>query len=689
MTIEEQDRWIDTRLHSWVAVSAAAVTALAVAAAVPLIVVAERDAPVEPIGEWIVLCFSPGFVLSGWWLVRRRPRLPLGWMFLAAGVSVALAGLAAAFAAAAYAERWSGLDWGLWVFSWLWQPHGAILAIAMLVFPDGVIRSRLHRILVWFSIVVLGTSMLTSAIAAGPIVTTPDRLDGAVPGVVNPVGVDALRAVTDAIAAPMLMLNLVAVLVPLVWTAVWWKRSTGVRRRQFRWVTVLQLVWLVIPLFLFGVLPVALAGPVAIAQTLATQLLIVVAILQWRAYEVDVVVRRSVLAMALLGAGLGVYAVVVIAISVAVGQAGPVVSAVGAAVAIVTFGPLSTWIRRGVNRMFYGRRDDPFVVIRDLGRQLAATTPDPTAGLVAVVTALADQLRLPSAAVVDRHGELLAHSGVVAPDDVVAEFELDHQGGPVGVLRVGYRRGSTSITTAEVELLETLSRHIGGVVAAGELLEGLRNAQQQLTVARDEERSRIQRDLHDGLGPRLTAVTLSLDAAHNHLRARNLDAATDLVVNARRSVHDAIGDIRRLVYSLGDVDVASLGFRAALVERLGALTSNSGVSVSIDVDDLPPVPTVVEEALYRILSESVTNIVRHARATRCTVTVRFEGHRVDAVISDDGIGMPDHARPGVGIGSMRERAESLGGTLDIRCSAGQGTIVQVCLPIGVVREPVA
>ena len=113
------------------------VTVGCLVATVPFVAILEQGSLDGDLGEWLVSCFAPGFLVSGWWLVRRRPALVLGWLFLLAGVSVAIAGLAAAYAGAAAVESWVGVDWGVWVFSWLWQPHAALISVAVLAFPDG------------------------------------------------------------------------------------------------------------------------------------------------------------------------------------------------------------------------------------------------------------------------------------------------------------------------------------------------------------------------------------------------------------------------------------------------------------------------------------------------------------------------------------------------------------------------
>ena len=648
-------------------------------ATIPFVVLSERGSLDADLGEWVVSCFAPGFLVSGWWLVRRRPGMVLGWLFLCAGATVAVAGLAAAYAGAAAVEGWAGVDWGLWVFSWMWQPHAILISIAILAFPDGRLEGRWRRDLAWLLAAALALSMVWSVIAPGAIVTTPNKGDGALPGVVNPWGVDGLASVADAVGGSLLAVGFIAGVAPLVVTGVAWRRSSGIRRRQFRWVTLIQLAGLITPVAVFA-LPGSVGPVAAVANTLVMQVLFVVAILQWRAYEVDVVVRRSTVAASFLVVGLGTYAVVVAVVSGVVGRDGPVPSALGAAVAILVFGPASLWIQRSVNRWFYGRRDDPYAVVSELGRQLAVAV-DPSEGLRSMVAALTEQLRIPFAAIKDRSGATLASSGDLDPGDVPFTVGLVHHGEDVGSLAVGHRRGGGSLTAGEAQLLATLGHQVGAAVAARDLVEELRTAREHLVVARQDERRRIQRDLHDGLGPQLTAVTLKLDAARNHLTADSGGPANDLVGSAREGLQQAVGDVRRLVYSLGNPAVASLGLAAALRDQVTQLTRASTVTADVEIDDLPAMLAATEEALYRIITEAVTNVVRHADATHCTVRIRCNGKGLETEVIDDGSGIRRDAQPGVGSGSMHERVAELGGTLHIGNYPSGGTIVGLRLPL--------
>lgn len=647
---------------------------------VPLAVAAETGPSDLDMGEWAFAGFVPGFVVSGWWLTQRRPRMAIGWLFLVAGATAAIAALTGTYAGASYVRGWPGTAWSMWVFSWMWQPHSNLLAIAFVVFPDGHARHRWHRATVWLLAGLSATGMLVSVVRPGVIVGTPNHPDGTFPGVVNPVGIDSLAQLTESASDVLLAVGFVAFLLPIVVTSIGWARSADVRRRQYRWATLLQVVGVVASALVLG-LPGSLGVSLIILQTMATQLLVVVAILQWRAFDVDVVVRRSLLAGAVLAGALGVYAVVVTVVSVAVGNDGRVPSLVGVGAVVVTVAPVALAARTVVNRAFYGRRGDPYAVVAEVGRRASAASA-PAEALADTVAAITQELKLPYAAILDLDGTELAASGTaVAPPERV-DLPLEHLGDTVGSLRIGHRRGESELSAAEQQLLSTLAHQVGASVHALHLVEGLRAAREQLVVAREDERRRIQRDLHDGLGPQLTAVTMHLDAARNHLAAGNPVDTDELLRDARRELHHAGGDVRRLVYSLGDPSIASRGLPSAVDSQVRLLTQATGIEAEIDLQPLPPLTAATEEAIHRILSEAVTNVVRHARASRCRVALWAEGGHVMGSVTDDGVGLAPDARPGVGTRSFRDRADELGGTVAVGPGPAGGTEVRLVLPIG-------
>jgi signal transduction histidine kinase len=232
----------------------------------------------------------------------------------------------------------------------------------------------------------------------------------------------------------------------------------------------------------------------------------------------------------------------------------------------------------------------------------------------------------------------------------------------------------------ERALLADLAHQIGGVVHTTALVESLREVREQLVVGREQERRRLRRDLHDGLGPQLAALGLQLDTLHNLLAAgRPVD---DRIARLRAGLQDTVAEVRRIVEGLRPPAIDELGLFGAVAELGHQLTDGSGVALALDLpEERPALPAAVEVAAYRVAQEALTNVVRHADATCCRVRGAVADGDLVLEVVDDGRG---GARPGRGVGlrSMRERAREIGGRIEIDSPSG-GTTVTIRLPLAV------
>lgn len=647
-----------------------AVTSVCALATIPLVLVSVRQGTEQFVGEWIFVTFTPGFAVAGWWLLSRRPGMWIGRLYLVAGLTTAVTGLAAGIAGVAYPDHGALVTWSMWVVSWLWLVHDSVITVVVVLFPRRVPRGRLDRLLIGIVAVSTGVSMLAAALRPGLIVTTPDNPGGAPVSTPNPVGIPGLKGIVNSIGGSYLVLGLALNVVILGLIATRWWRASGIERRQYRWVFLLSVgSSLVLPLVV--VFPVWIGPFVAVTTTFAFQMLVVVAILKWDVYEAGVVLRRSALAAALLAVALGVYGAVVVVTAVAVGGFGPLPATVGAMVAVFAFGPLSLVVRRRVNRLFYGRRDDPYSVLASVGRGQAEAS-DADDALDRLLASICAELRLPGAAVRAADGDVLA---LVGDADLPAadRLELRHLGERVGTLQIAARRGTDGLTEADRPLLNSLADAIAAVVAARRAADHLQVARDRLLIAQDEERSRYQRDLHDGLGPRLTSVVFKLDAISNHLNAGRPDTARVLADDARAELRDGVDEIRTYINQLGDQVVAASGLRDALLERIASLTSARPVDMRVTIGDLGALSAAIESAVLAVACEAVTNVLRHTAARTCCVELRRDRDLL-LTISDDGGGLGSGFTPGVGVGSMRHRIERLGGRFDIASGDGGATV---------------
>jgi signal transduction histidine kinase len=221
------------------------------------------------------------------------------------------------------------------------------------------------------------------------------------------------------------------------------------------------------------------------------------------------------------------------------------------------------------------------------------------------------------------------------------------------------------------------------VAHAVRLTADLRRSRERLVAAREEERRRLRRDLHDGLGPQLASLTLKLDAARN-LLAHDPAAADALLVELKDQTQTAIADIRRLVYDLRPPALDQLGLVPALREHALTRKALNGLQIAVEASEpWPALPAAVEVAAYRIVLEALTNVERHARARRCVVRLTLDD-ALQLEIADDGVGLSPGYQAGVGLTSMRERAAELGGSCTIESASDGGTRVLARLPL--VRE---
>jgi signal transduction histidine kinase len=480
--------------------------------------------------------------------------------------------------------------------------------------------------------------------------------------------------------------SLVAIMVAI---ADAWRRSAADERRAFRWVALASafavltsIVLVFIPELLTGqsLVPWSLVGFIDIPVPLA----LAAAILRHQAFGIEVVVRRFVVYGGLTTGVVLVYAAIVAGLSGILGAEVdyPVrLLAAGSAALVVL--PLRDVLQRAVGRYIYGDRDQPYRAISRLNERLALTT-EPGAALQTVADTIAEALRLPYVAVQVGHpGRIVASHGGAMPG--VFGIPLVHGGETVGSLLASPHVGEDTIESRDRSLLEDLAGQAAATVHAVRLTLDLQASRERLVSAREEERRRLRRDLHDGLGPALAGMAMRAEAAAALTHADPEEAAR-MLEELRREARDALADIRRLVYGLRPPALDELGLGGA-IRQVAERMEPKALAVDVDVpEELPDLPAAAEVAAYRIVVEAVTNVVHHASAHWCRIRLRADdGLSID--VDDDGVGVEEGIRPGVGLTSMHERAEELGGSFIIASRPEGGTRVHAWLPLGERFEP--
>jgi signal transduction histidine kinase len=534
-----------------------------------------------------------------------------------------------------------------------------VLAVTLpLLFPDGATGGRRR----W-----LGVATATLALFAVVMATQPRLIDDRVSEVDNPVGLpSALGVLSDAGALGVLALGTACLVAGLVGVAREWRRGDALRRQQVGWFALGLLVALA------GVAALAtglVAAPVYAVAVVALPVAVGVAVLQHRLYEVDVLVNRTLLYALLTGAVAGVYVLVVAGVGAALGaqDAGWLPWAATAVVAVAVQ-PLREALQGAVNRLTFGAWQEPQQVLTGLHDRLERAA-GPEAALREVLGEVREALRLEALVVAGPDGAPVCVAGTPGPAG--DPYPLVHAGRPVGVLTVhGARRRRRDSAT-----LAALAGALAPAVQAARLHADLQRSRERLVLAREEERRRLRRDLHDGVGSALAGLTLKIDAL------RNRAGDTEPLRGLRADVQGVVADVRRLVEGLRPVSLDELGLPEAL-RRLVERAPAGGPELTLHTEDAGTSAAAVEVAAYRIVQEAVTNVLKHACASSCAVDVRGADGSLVVTVADDGTG-PLRPGTGAGLDTMRERAEELGGSLAVVPRDGGGTVVRAVLP----REP--
>ena len=560
------------------------------------------------------------------------------------------------------------------------QAAGLVIAVVGVpaVFPGGHLPGPRWRWLAWSAAAAAACLFLGN-------VLSPTSNENRLARWHSPLGLPVRYGnIAGALSAAGVLLAVAAAAGAIAGLVTRWRRGGPLVRQQLlllalaTWPPALVFLTVLItngvPGWIFGV--VLLPLPAAIA----------IAILHHGLYDLRRAAHRTLLWLTMSAAVVGIYAAVVITVVALVPDHHawwP--SVLAAALAALALIPLRERLQRGVTRVVYGRWHEPYEVLAGLGQDLEAAA-DIDRLLDAAVAELTTGLDLRDVSVRDLDGTVVTGTkglaGSVPGTDAAvapgrASIPLLAYGTAAGWLT--YQVPDRPLSAAEERLLHDLARQLGGALHARLLREDLQRARERLVLAREEERRRLRRDLHDGIGPALAGLTLKTETARALLPPGS-DSASRLLGDLSEEIRRTVVDVRRLVEGLRPPALDELGLAGACAQAVERLTAGSGLAASVQAcDDLPALPAAVEVAAYRIVVEAVTNTVRHARARRCQVSIACIPAGLAVEVSDDGTGLVSSGQPGHGLAIMRERAEELGGTVTVR-DGSPGVTVQARLP---------
>jgi signal transduction histidine kinase len=627
------------------------------------------------IPNWVI---GVSCAASGGLIAWHRPRNPVGWLLLGAGI--AQTGTSAVTPWLIHALQNGGpvqLLSTLYSAAWPWSVS-LFIPLAVLYFPDGKLPGRPWSVAVVVAAVNAPVQVLLFSADPNPLPAVPglgpETDDRAASWLSIPffAGNNGLQLASD-LTLGLILLSGIAGLV------VRYRRGTETARRQLLWLLLAATITVVLvgasrlggPIEDTG-FPIILLTLVALVPVAMT-----IAVLRYQLLDIRLVWARTVTYLLLTAAVAATYLLLVELADRLLRGVGA--SVLATLVVAAGFNPVRVRLQRLVDNLLYGDRADPVRAASSVTAQLAYSG-EPADVLPAVCRAL----RLPYAALSHPDGTIREHG---RRPERTESVPLTHAGESLGELRVGVRSGEKRLSAADRVVLELMAVPIGVAVRAQALSDDVQRSRREIVAAREEERRRLRRDLHDGLGPMLTGLGFRADAVVN--LAADADQVRELGAGIRDGIDGAIADVRRLLYQLQPTALDGVGLLEA-VRRQAQLFDRrvDGMPLLVTVHTtkaLPELPAAVEVAAYRIVAEALTNVARHSRATRAEVRIdELEPGELALTVADDGPALNGSWEPGIGLRSMLERVTELGGRMQAEPTPSGGR-VHACLPFGATR----
>jgi signal transduction histidine kinase len=646
-----------------------------------------------------------GFAVMGTLLATRKPRNPIGWIFLGIAILGAISGIVTEYVFRSFNLAPLPLTpWVAWVhdpLNWIVFPAGLATSF-FLLFPDGHLHSRRGRWLarVAFAIVVVGFIFFVLQTSIGV---------GSTPTIPNPLGSIAVVDMENGAPGLIWLVALVILVAAMAGTVVRARRSTGELHQQLRWlafaaaITAVAMVGMVCS-FMVGLSPPsgAFDAIIVLGFGIAVPVSCGIAILKHGLYDLDVVISKTVVYAVLAAFFTAVYLAIVVGIGTAIGSThSSFLTVLAAATIAVAFNPVRDRAKRFANRMVYGKRASPYEVLSEFSERVAGTYSVEDV-LPRMATLLGEGTGARDATVWLRVGAELRPSATWGTNgaepapipmadgelpiivDVSKVVAVRHRDELLGALTIT-KPPNDPLTVAEDKLVDDLAAQAGLVLRNVRLteelranLDELRASRQRLVTAQDGERRRIERNIHDGAQQQLVALAVQTKLAEN-LAGTDPDRERELLQKVQHGIQDALDNLRDLARGIYPPLLADQGLAAALE----AQTRRSAVPIAVEATQLGRYPQEAEAAVYFCVLEALQNVAKYAEATTATVRVRQDPGELCFEVEDDGRGF-DAAVTGYGTGvqGMVDRLAALGGELRVVSEPGRGTTVVGTLPLG-------
>ncbi len=663
---------------------------LLVATLVLMFVDRESDLP-SNVGIWSAADVADVFVnigvpILGIVIVNKRPRNAIGWVFIVAGAALALASFGQAYALHALVADPGTLPAGqvpAWLSNVLWPIPIVCLTLLFLLFPTGHLPSPRWRPVVWLVMVIfvlLTVASLTLATAGWS-----DPFEG-INVAAGSVGDIARAAIVIAVLA-----EIVALLLSVVSLVFRYRHSTGSERLQLKWfVSAAAIAAVAFSVGFF--FDSAVVSAIVSISLLFLYVAIGIAMLKHNLYDIDLIINKTITYGALAAFITAIYVIVVVVIGAFIGVTEGV-SLIATAIVAVAFQPIRRRAQQIANRLVYGERATPYEVLsrfsehvgetysgEDILVRMARLLAEGTGATSAVVwLRVGDEVR--PAAMWPTNGGTTTAIPLVGdePPEVgatTASMPVRHRGELLGLLTVS-KPPNEPLSPVEEKLVADLAGQAGLVFANSRLIEDLRASRQRLVAAQDEERRRLERNLHDGAQQQLVALAVRLKLARS-TASRDLAEADRMLQQLEGDVTDAIENLRELARGVYPPLLADQGLAAAIQ----AQARRSPVPVRVEADGIDRYPQELETAVYFCTLEALQNAAKYADASEITVRLVEDHGELVLAVRDDGTGFDRATTPlGAGLQNMADRLAALGGTLVVRSRPGAGTTIEGRIPV--------
>jgi len=589
-----------------------------------------------------------------------QPRNVIGWFILGAGVLGALAEALTEAGVHGLKTDPGSIPGAAYLvtFGVVLRTMPVLLSVAAMpaFFPDGQIAGPRYRWVRWTL-----AAAIAFAVVGGIVAPIETRLGNDWHGPFTPAGKlgENLQGL-DILGVLLIVASGIGGIAGLVHR---WRRGGPVVRQQlllFATAIAVSVVYLVAALLIVSF--TSSGGPPRYLFSLAElplPIAVAMATLNHGLYDLRRAANRTLLWVLVTACTAAVYVAAVVAAAAASPDKSswwpPALAAGVTALALV---PLRDRLQRVVYRVVYGRWREPYEVLSSLATRLEAAA-DVDRLLEAAVEQLRTELDLEQVSVRDASGAVAAGATERANHGI----PLHAYNATVGELC--FDQPDRQLSDSEQRLVRDLAVHLGGTMHARSLLEDLQRTRERLVLAREEERRRLRRDLHDGIGPALAGLTLKAETARA-LLTKDTEAAAQQLADLSEEIRATVIDVRRVVEGLRPPALDELGLIGACRQAVDRLTRASDVRADVQSSaGLAALPAAVEVAAFRIVLEAVTNVVKHSRARQCDVSLTRQDSALLVSIVDDGSGLVDGSGAGHGLSTMRERAEELGGTISV------------------------